>query len=196
MTLEENIDKVRRRIGDSKKSSSAKFKGDGSETVFSLGYNNVFDVKVYINSNLIAEAAYTVSHDVGNILTQEAPPAESDIYVTFSYAAYNDAQIQKMVETYGVEGAVIESLNELLADSARFYDYSQGQTTDKRSQIFEHLKDLLAMAKDDLAKSTQSDFAVGSRHHTHSSGCNHAEDLTRIDKFVLSNSDRLSSNNV
>ena len=194
MATETQVEQVRRRIGDGKKSDTVQFTGNGAETLFSLPNQNVFSVQVYINSTLIAPEAYTVNGEAGKVIFIEAPEENSTIRIDFAYAGYTDEQIGKMVDDFGVEGAVIETLNGLLADSARFYDYSQGQTTDKRSQIFDHLKDLLATAKAELAASTTPDLAIGNRG-TVGNGKRYALDLTRDDTFAKP-VDGYSSNNV
>lgn len=194
MATTTQIEQVRRGIGDSKKAEADRFVSDGFERLYSLAYKNVFDVKVYINSTLLDSAAYTVLGEVGKISFVEAQAVNDDILISYSYAGYTDEKIGELVDAFSVEGAIIEALKELLADSARFYDYSQGQTTDRRSQIFDHLKDLLALAKEDLRASTVSDVAIGNRH-TGLAGGRGVLDLSRDDTFSEP-VDGYSSNNV
>lgn len=174
------IQQVRRRIGDSRKSDTVQFVGNGADTLYTLPNQNIFDVEVHINSTLVAKEAYTVNQEAGKVVFLDAPDEADVISITFAYAGYTDDQMSEMIDTYGVEGSVIETLNGLLADSARFYDYSQGQTTDKRSQIFDHLKDLLATAKSELVASTTPDMSIGNRYQSYSRK-GYALDLSRDD---------------
>lgn len=192
--LDAEIELVRRRIGDGRRFDTIKIIGDGEETLFSLPNTNVFSVYVRDGEDLVPDSMFDVNSEAGKVVFYEPVALNTKYTITFGFAAFTDDQLQTMINMYGIEGAVIECLNGLLSDSARFYDYSQGQTSDKRSQIFDHLKDMLATAKAELAASTTSDLAIGNRN-TGRRGKRYALDLTRDDTFSTP-VDGYSSNNV
>lgn len=187
MATVEEISRVRRRIGDSVKRTIQRFSGDGSETTFQLDFKNVFDVKVTINTVEIAPSEYVVSQESGLVLFTTAPAANDVIDVEASYAGYTDAMIVDLVQNYGVEGAIVEALQELLVDSARLYDYTQGQTTDKRSQVFDHLKDLLASAKADFVATSTNGVKLGRRQPMRAIRTSAPIDLSRDDTWSDNN---------
>lgn len=97
-----------------------------------------------------------------------------------SEKVYSDDEIEQLIKDFGVGGAVIEILNELLAGSAKFYDYTQGQTTDRRSQVFEHLKHLLDRAKEEYKFNEGQNVAIAfSKTDLHEDSF----DLSRTDRW-------------
>lgn len=188
MATVEDIAKVRRRIGDSAKSFVDRFEGDGSTTEYGLTYHNNFAVEVKVNGVVLAAENYTVVPSSGQILFNAAPAADAVVDVAYSYAGYTDAQLSALVDEYGADGAAIECLEELLADSARLYDYQQGQTVDKRSQVFDHLKELLASAKTAAGEDSSYGLVIGNRHPD--------EQVCRLPRRDLSRDDNFSDNNV
>lgn len=184
MATSSEIEQVRRRIGDSVKGNTEMLLGDGSTTLFDLKFKNVSNVVVRVSS--IEVDNYTVNGKSGQIVFTEAPADQASIQIDYTYSAYTDEEIADMVGQYGVSGTVVECLNELVVDSARFYDYSQGQTTDKRSQIFEHLQKLLASAKADAGLSG-GEVVFGKRHPEGRAGRSFGEDLSRSDKWSDNN---------
>ena len=180
------IEQVRRRIGDSVKGNTEMQVGDGSTVLFGLAFKNVANVVIRIATIEVQETAYTVNKKSGQIVFNEAPAENESIQFDYTYSAYTDEEISNMISVYGVQGSVVECLNELLVDSARFYDYSQGQTTDKRSQIFEHLKTLLAKAEADAGISG-GEVVFGKRHPEGLKARPFGEDLSRSDKWSDNN---------
>lgn len=188
MATVEQLEKLRRRIGDSSKKFVDRFEGDGNTTEYGLSYHNVFNVVVSINGSKRPDGDYKVVASSGQILFLAAPEMDAVVDVEYSYAGYSDEQLKGMIDTYGVNGAAVECLQELLADSARLYDYQQGQTSDKRSQVFDHLKDLLASAKEAANGTTGYGLVFGRRQ----------PDIRPIhaERLDLTRSDIWSSNNV
>lgn len=184
MATSSEIEQVRRRIGDSVKSNTEMLAGDGTTVLFDLKFKNVWDAVVKIAG--VPTTDFTVNGKSGQIIFTTAPANKASIEVTYSYAGYTDDDINDMIGTYGVSGSVVECLNELLVDSARFYDYSQGQTTDKRSQIFDHLKTLLAKAEAEAGLSG-GEVVFGKRHPEGRCGRPMGIDLSRSDNWSDNN---------
>lgn len=183
MTPEE-IRKFRRRIGDKIKSDSDITEADGTTATFHLRFNNVFDVTVFQNGS--STTAFTVDGDSGTV-TFDTTPAEGDkLQFDYKYAAYTDTEIETLVDENGFQDGVIEALTELMADSARLYDYSEGATDAKLSQVFDHLQKLLESYKSGtgFAASDGTDIGsvkVGKRTHIlYRSKRKSDEDLSRL----------------
>lgn len=94
-----------------------------------------------------------------------------DIGDTGTPPAFTDAEIQR--QWYRVRGADDEVTQHeatlalmaraLLSNSAKLRDYSTGNTSEKMSQIFDHLKDIYAFYKKSLdrALGSNQDVAIG-----------------------------------
>ena len=186
MATSSEIEQVRRRIGDSVKGNTEMQLGDGSTVLFGLAFKNVANVVIRKNAVVVPDTDYTVNSKSGQVVFNTAPAQNASLQFDYTYSAYTDQEISEMIDVYGVSGSVVECLNELLVDSARFYDYSQGQTTDKRSQIFEHLKTLLAKAEADAGISG-GEVVFGKRHPEGLRGRPFGEDLSRSDKWSDNN---------
>lgn len=95
----------------------------------------------------------------------------NDIGDTGTPPALSDAEVQRL--WYRVRGAEDEVTQHeatlalyariLMSSSAKLRDYSTGNTSEKMSQIFEHLKDIYAMYKPALnrALGTNKDAVMG-----------------------------------
>lgn len=73
-------------------------------------------------------------------------------------SAFTDADIDTLetraTAKYGAdsayEGARVMAINQLIANAAKFRDYTANESSDKKSQVFKHLKDLRTIYKDEL----------------------------------------------
>lgn len=138
-----DIATIRRRIGDRPKAQNDIMEGNGVDRVIDLQHGNVWDVIVRIGETEIPAANYTVDAEPGRITFNAPPDQAAAIRISYLYATYTDEEIQELIDEYGLDGATIAILEELTADTARFHDYSQGETSSKRSQVFDHLLKLL-----------------------------------------------------
>lgn len=187
MATQEEISRVRRRIGDGEKHGLDSFTGDGETTTLNLEFKNVYAVEVTINQATLPPVAYTLNQKAGKLILEAAPAQDDKIIVNYKYAGYTDEDIEVLINNYGVEGAIVEALQELLVDSARLYDYQQGQTVDKRSQVFDHLKDLLKSAKDDFVATKSNGVRLGRRNPDERKPSVGRVDLSRDDKWSDNN---------
>lgn len=163
-----DIATVRRKIGDRTKAQRDIATANGRDRVINLQYQNVFDVVVQVNEAEVT-TGFTLQSEAGRIVFDTAPTEGVPIVVDYLYAAFTNQEITDLLESEGgVKGAVIACLEELTVDTARFYDFTQGETTEKRSQVFDNLMDLLESyrkqkAADDEAERRGSGMKMGRR---------------------------------
>lgn len=154
---------VRRRVGDKAKDATETFEYQGQNGI-PLSHNNVSNVSVAVNGTAIASTAFTVNAAAGLVtLNDDTASGDDTVSITYVHAAYSDVEIGALIDQYGEKGAVVEILNELLADSAKMFDYSNGATEEKQSQIFKNLKQLLELYTDssgNVNDGSSSGFAV------------------------------------
>lgn len=130
---------LRRRVGDRTKAQRDIATGNGADRSFHLQYQNVFNVTVLVAAVAADPTTYTVDSPGGRVIFNVAPAEGAEVAFDYNYAAYTDAELQEILDDEGLAGATVAVLDELIADSARLYDYTQGETTNKRSQVFDHL---------------------------------------------------------
>jgi hypothetical protein len=78
-------------------------------------------------------------------------------------SAFSEAEIDKLetraTERWGAdvayEGARVLAVQQLLSNSAKRVDYTANESSEKRSQIFKNLQDMLKIFKDDLSDKQQ-----------------------------------------
>lgn len=163
MATENEVSVLRRRIGDTVSDASSTSMADGVSITFELPYNHVRNVSVYDNDVLVAAENYTVNNDSGTITFGVAPASGNLLRFDFEYSAYTDAELGSRVDEFGPKQAVVETLLELLADSARLYDYSNGETEDKKSQVFKQLKELIDFYQERLDSEQGFEDDAGNR---------------------------------
>lgn len=87
------IAQCRREFGDNPKTIQVKKDGDGSSTVFNLGFFPVVEGSygVYVNNNLKTETTdYTLDKDNGDTRFIVAPPSGQEVRVEYKYAHWRD----------------------------------------------------------------------------------------------------------
>lgn len=154
------IAQFRRRIGDRVKSETDNVEGNGTDKVFNLRFSNVTNVFVYDNNGVVDSATYEVDSAAGTVTFDTAPTQGKQLQFDYDYSAYTDDEITQYVTDYGFDTAVTEVLRELLADSARMYDYSEGATDAKLSQIYKQLSDLLDRYEKEASTNAQPENSV------------------------------------
>jgi hypothetical protein len=140
-----DIATVRRRIGDRTKAQRDIATGNGIDRSFHLQYENVFSVIVMVaDQEMAVDVDYALDGAAGRVIFVNPPADKARVQFDYNYAAYTDDEMLELLnETGSVNGATIAALEELTADSARLFDFTQGETTNKRSQVFDHLVKLL-----------------------------------------------------
>lgn len=161
---------IRRKIGDKVKAQRDIVMGNSGERTIHLQYESVFEVIVQIDYVEKTEGVdYSVDYQAGRIVFQNPPVEGERVTVDYLYAAYSNEELQGLIdETGSVNGAVIACLEELTMETARFYDFTQGETSEKKSQVFKNLMALLDSYRaketaDNETKSKGSGVSVGKR---------------------------------
>lgn len=138
---------VRKRIGDDKKSETESFNISETTATAQLAYSNVGIFNVYDkkkqSSPLTLDTDYTVDSEAGVVTLLYTPETSSVLTVVYYYYAFKDSELQDLIDANGVNGACVEAIRWLLADTARLHDYSRGATSESLSQIYKHLQDML-----------------------------------------------------
>ena len=187
---------IRKRIGDDKKTETETFPLSNETTTVQLKYTNATVFSVYDRDKqstpLSSVDDYQVDSEAG-IVTLLYEPNDSKLVVVYYYYAFSDAEITELLESYGVNGACVEAIRWLIADSARLHDYSRGATSESLSQITKNLQDML---KDytALAGSTEEDGVTPSSGGVHVNKRIHDDYRHRIDiPFDLSRDDSINT---
>lgn len=161
---------IRRKIGDKVKAQRDIVMGNSGERTIHLQYESVFEVIVQIDYVEQTEGTdYSVDYQAGRIVFQNPPVEGSRVTIDYLYAAYSNEELQGLIdETGSVNGAVIACLEELTMETARFYDFTQGETSEKKSQVFKNLMALLDSYRaketaDNEAASKGSGVSIGKR---------------------------------
>lgn len=135
---------IRRRVGDRSKAQKDIATGNGKDRSFHLQYQNVFSLIVSVEDTELVEGNdYTLDAAGGRVIFAAPPMEQARVVFDYNYAAYTDAELTDLIAEFGLDGATVAILEELTADTARYYDYTQGESANKRSQVFDHLMKLL-----------------------------------------------------
>ena len=79
------------------------------------------------------------------LTTDELLDLRGDIGDTGATPVFTDAELQRLYTRSGdtYAGTVVYALRQLLVNAAKFTDYTVGQTSEKKSQIFTQLRAML-----------------------------------------------------
>jgi hypothetical protein len=138
----------KRRVGYKVKADQDTQTASGNDRVYTLRFENVFDVVILFNGEEVT-SGYEVDSEAGTITFTTAPTADTVIVVNYKFAPFTDDEANALISEYGLDGAVIEALRELLANSARLMNYKQGDTEVDYSTVFKQVKELLKMYMDE-----------------------------------------------
>lgn len=72
---------------------------------------------------------------------------QGDLGITDDESVFTDVELDRLYtrSESSYELAVALGFRQLLADAAKFNDYTAGESSEKKAQVFEHLKDLHKM---------------------------------------------------
>lgn len=137
------IEELRWRIGDQLHYNEQNFTADGSKTVFQLEFTGVQDQVVTDNGDAVVAADYTLDPITGTVIFGTAPDDTHTIKCVYKYAAFTDTQLNDILaEMTNVFRSAIFCIDALMADSAKRFSYTQGQTSMKVSEVFAQLEKL------------------------------------------------------
>lgn len=133
MIISALITQCRREFGDVPKSMQVKKDGDGSSTLFNLGFFPVIEgsYAFYVNNTLKVETTdYTLDKDNGDVDFTTTPPSGQEVRAEFQYAHWRDANwvdaINNAVDELNARGyfrQVVRDTN-VFAISANVRSYS------------------------------------------------------------------------
>lgn len=146
----DNIQLVRRRIGDARKDNIERFAITPEANTFALAFENATVDSVYDTGlgQLIEDTGYTMGAAPNELVLLYEGDEGNELVVTYHYYAFTYDELSELVTSYGVNGACVEAVRWLIADSARLHDYSRGATSENLSQV---IKNLQSMLKDYIA---------------------------------------------
>ena len=76
---------------------------------------------------------------------------QGDLGITTDQAVFTDAELNRLFDRTDSDynGAVYLAFRQLLADSAKFFNYTAGQTRIEREAVFTHVKAMVDFWKDE-----------------------------------------------
>lgn len=90
---------------------------------------------------------------------------QSDLGISDNEAVFTDAELQRLYIRAGevYEAAVYMAWRQVFAQATKYIDYKVAQTEEKRSQVWDHIKAMLAHWKEEAASAsgTQGAMFVG-----------------------------------
>lgn len=99
------------------------------------------------------------------LTTDQLSDMQSDLGIDDSEAVFTDAELERLFERADevYASAVYMAWRQLLAASTKYIDYRVAQTEEKRSQVYQHIKDMVGhwQAESDKATNTQGVRMVG-----------------------------------
>lgn len=169
----DNLTLLRKRIGDNIKTQLETFDITPNTTSVELSFDNPTITKVsYTSHSQTTEiSVYTLTDKLLSFTA--IPDSHTVLEVVYQYSAFSNDELNTILASRGVNGAVVEALTWLLADSARLYSYSRGATNEQLDQIFNHLKQLLDRAEkqgnldDPNNDGSSSGFTIAKRISNH-----------------------------
>lgn len=141
----DSLQLVRRRIGDVRKDNTEAFELSSDTSDFTLSFDNATVTSVKDSNRdgdtLTDPSDYTVD---GKVLTLAYESEnEGALSVRYYYYALSDAELQELIDQFGVNGACVEAVRWLIADAARLHDYSRGATSESLNQVVKNLQAML-----------------------------------------------------
>lgn len=79
---------------------------------------------------------------MAELTVEQLDDFRADIGDTGNARAFTDAELQRLYKRAGTYNkAVLMAFNQLISSTAKFTDYTQNDTQEKKSQVFDHLMD-------------------------------------------------------
>jgi hypothetical protein len=145
MAIADDIETIRMNLGDYLTPAIDTDLGDGSNKIFELTHKHLQDYHVYVeDTEQVEDTDYTMNEKSGTVVFSAAVGDGDEVRVEYNFAAFTDADLTIILTNLpNTNDATIKAIQMLLADAARRFDYTHGQTDVKSSQVFQHLKELL-----------------------------------------------------
>lgn len=92
---------------------------------------------------------------MATLTAEQLSDFRADIGDTGSSPAFSDAELQRLYVREGTyTKAVLLAFDQLIANAAKFTDYTQNDTQEKKSQVFENLRKTRAVWAEKVAEET------------------------------------------
>ena len=88
---------------------------------------------------------------------------QSDLGITSDEAVFTNDELDRLYTRAGSDynSAIYLAWRQLMADAAKFNDYTVGQTQEKKSQLFDHVKAMVDYWKDEARVATNQVRVIG-----------------------------------
>lgn len=140
-----DLELIRLKLADNFKFAFDSQETDGETTIFKLSHGNIDEdtFELSLDDSNVDTSLYTVDYDRGIIVFDSPPDTGKILEATYDYTIFSDSEINSLLSMYtDVNVVMVELIDILLADSARRFDYTSGQTEMKPKQVFDNLKQL------------------------------------------------------
>lgn len=141
----ENVNTIRKRIGDEPKTDIERYLGNGIETGFDIHGKNAFDFEITMNDEVVPAEAYAYDSDINKLLFVTPPENEAILVVKYKTAAFTDAELTAIINASAsdVDLATAEALRQALGSQSRMVSFQHGDRSVSMSDIFKNLMSLL-----------------------------------------------------
>ena len=88
---------------------------------------------------------------------------QADLGICSDEAVFTDEELDRLYARADSDynGAVYLAWRQLMADAAKFNDYTAGQTSERKSQVYDHIKDMVAFWKGESTTGTNQMRILG-----------------------------------
>ena len=177
------IDTIRKRIGDEPKTEVEKYIGNGTNTGFDIHGSNAYGFEITIDGTPNTDFEY--DGDIKKILFDTAPANESVIEIKYKSAAFTDDELQAIYDasSSNIDQATAEALRQALGSQSRMVSFQHGDRSVSMSDIFKNLMSLLNSYEKRISNegaNTGSSFAIGKRTLDEGHKPQQESDLSRL----------------
>src|SRR5688500_10313871 len=96
-----DLDTFKRRVGYRIKSAQESYTGTDEGDTYQLAFENVFDVKVFLDDAPYPDDRVTVDGETGVVTLAGAPGEGVVVAVQYKYAPFTDAEANALITEYG-----------------------------------------------------------------------------------------------
>lgn len=162
------IDTIRKRIGDEPKTEIETYVGNGSLTGFDIHGTNPFGFEVTMTPPADPVITFEYDADIKKLLFASAPDNEVVINIKYKSAAFTDDELTAIYSgaNNDLDQATAEALRQAMGSQARMVSFQHGDRSVSMSDIFKNLMSLLNSYEKRITNSgsnSGSSFAIGKR---------------------------------
>ena len=100
---------------------------------------------------------------MATLTTTQRADMQADLGISSDEAVFTNDELDRLYTRAesDYDKAVYLAWRQLLADAAKFNDYTAGQTREEKSQVYDHIKDMVAFWKSESTTATNQVRIVG-----------------------------------